>query len=59
MQHPWSLIITGIVFCLAGVYLFQRNAFEENKKLLMPVIVILAGIILLSIGMARKLRLIE
>lgn len=59
MQHPWSLIITGIAFCLAGVYLFQRNAFEENKKLLMPVIVILAGIILLSIGMARKLRLIE
>ncbi len=59
MQHPWSLIITGIIFCLSGVYLFHRNAFEENKKLLMPVIVILAGIILISIGMAGKLRLIE
>jgi len=59
MQHPWSIIITGIIFCLAGVYLFQRNVFEENKKILMPVIVILAGIVLISVGMARKLHLIE
>ena len=59
MQQPWSYIIAGICFCIAGIFLFQRNAFEEHKKIHMPLLLIVAGIILVSIGTAKRLHLIE
>jgi ABC-type transport system involved in multi-copper enzyme maturation permease subunit len=59
MNSPWSFILSGIVFCLAGIFLFQRNAFEENRKILFPLLVVAAGIVLISIGMAKKLQLID
>ena len=59
MNSPWSFILSGIVFCLAGIFLFQRNAFEENKKIMFPLLVVVAGIVLISIGMAQKLRLVD
>lgn len=54
MDQAWTYLLTGTGFCIAGIYLFQRNAFEENKKIRMPLLVILLGIILLAIGMAKK-----
>jgi H+/Cl- antiporter ClcA len=54
MDQAWTYILTGIGFCLAGIFLFQRNAFEENKKIKLPLLVIVLGIILLSVGMAKK-----
>ena len=59
MSNPWIIIITGVLFSLAGVYLFHRNAYEENRKVLMPVLVIIAGVILMSIGFAKHLHLIK
>jgi H+/Cl- antiporter ClcA len=59
MNSPWSFILSGIVFCLAGIFLFQRNAFEENKKIMFPLLVVVAGIVLISIGMAKKLQLVN
>lgn len=59
MNNPWILMAAGMIFCLGGVYLFQRNAFEENKKVLFPGIVIIAGIILIGIGTAKRLHLID
>ncbi|MEQ1676699.1 MAG: hypothetical protein ABL876_08365 [Chitinophagaceae bacterium] len=59
MNHPWTLILSGIGFCLAGIFLFQRNAFEENKKVLLPLVVILFGVVLIGIGMAKRLHLID
>lgn len=58
MSQAWTYILTGIGFCLAGIFLFQRNAFEENKKVTLPLLVIVLGIILLSVGMAKKMGLI-
>ncbi len=57
MSNPWIIIIAGILFSLSGVYLFNRNAFEKNKKIIIPIIIILAGIILMSIGFARHFNL--
>lgn len=59
MSNPWIIIIVGVLFSLAGVYLFHRNAFEENRKVMMPVLVIIAGIILMSIGFAKHLHIME
>jgi uncharacterized membrane protein AbrB (regulator of aidB expression) len=59
MNNPWLLMGTGMLFCLAGVWLFQRNAFEENKKIVLPAFVIIAGIILICVGTAKRLRLID
>lgn len=59
MSHPWVIIITGVLFSLAGIYLFHRNAFEENRRVLMPVLVIIAGVILMSVGFAKQLNLIK
>lgn len=59
MNSPWSFILSGIVFCLAGIFLFQRNAFEDNKKIMFPLLVVAAGIVLIGIGMAKKLQLVD
>ncbi|MCX6318852.1 MAG: hypothetical protein NTW29_16355 [Bacteroidetes bacterium] len=59
MAPAWYYILAGFGFCIAGIILFQLSVFEENKKILMPLLVILAGIILVSIGMALKLGLLQ
>ncbi|MBL7733549.1 MAG: hypothetical protein JNM88_20435 [Chitinophagaceae bacterium] len=59
MSTAWIYMLTGTGFCLAGIFLFQRSAFEENKKVRWPLLVVLAGVILLSIGMAKRLHLMD
>ncbi len=59
MATSWILIIAGVVFCLGGVFLFQQNAFEENKKILFPVLVMLAGVVLIGLGTAKNLGLVD
>jgi len=59
MSNPWLIIIAGILFSLTGVYLFHRDAFEKNKRILIPILIIIAGVILMSIGFAKYLNLIE
>lgn len=53
MENPWALCGTGILFCAAGVYYFFRNAFEEDKKILQPVLLMIAGVVLIGLGMAK------
>jgi len=59
MNNGWLHILSGILFCGAGLFLFQRNAFEEHRKVWMPLLVIVAGILLIGIGTAKRLHLIE
>jgi len=59
MAEPRIVIFAGILFCLAGIFLFQRNAFEENKKVLIPLLLILAGIVLVGLGTAKRLNLVN
>ena len=58
MNSSWTLCGIGILFCLSGLYLFYRNAFEEDKKLLQPILVMVAGIVLIGLGMAKYFHLI-
>lgn len=53
MGNPWILCGVGFLFCVAGVYSFYRTAFEENKRILKPVLLMVAGVILIGIGSAR------
>lgn len=59
MNNPWFIIIAGVLFSLAGVYLFHRDAFEENRLVMMSILVIIAGVILMSVGFAKQLNLIK
>ena len=49
----------GILFCIAGIYLFQRNVFEENRKITNPLLVIVAGVILIGLGTAKCYHLVK
>jgi uncharacterized membrane protein YkvI len=52
-------MISGILFCIVGVCFFNRNAFETNKTIIIPVLIIIGGIILIAIGSAKGLKLID
>ena len=59
MGHPLITILPiGILFCIGGVLLFHRNAFEEEKSVLLPILVIVAGVILIALAMAKVSKLI-
>jgi hypothetical protein len=53
----WILCITGTLFCLSGAYMFHKNSFEENGKLLPPVIVMITGVVLIAWGTAKFFHL--
>ena len=55
----WVLCITGIVFCLAGVYHFKENAFEEGKSIRPSIIIMIMGVVLITIGTAKYFNLIH
>jgi hypothetical protein len=57
LNSPWVLCGAGILFCVGGIYLFFRNIFEEDRQILQPLLIIVAGIILISIGTAKYLHL--
>ena len=59
MNSPWIICGIGTLFCAGGVFLFWRNAFEEDKKMIQPVLVILAGLVLITIGTAKYFHLIK
>ncbi len=59
MQNPWILLVAGILLCGAGVYLFYQNAFEEGKSVFRSILLMIGGVILIGIGTAKYLRVIE
>jgi hypothetical protein len=54
----WLFCITGTVFCLAGVYQFKKNVFEEERNIGLAVFLLIAGVILIAVGTARYFKLI-
>lgn len=59
MLAAWTLCGVGTLFCVAGVYAFYRNVYEENKKVLTPVLLIIAGVVLIGAGTAKYFGLIN
>jgi H+/Cl- antiporter ClcA len=55
----WLLCIVGILFCIAGVYYFKKNAFEEDKSIRPSIVIIIMGVILIAIGTAKYFKLIN
>ena len=58
MAIAWILCGAGILFIATGVYLFYRNVYEKDKKILQPVLLMLAGVILIGVGTAKYYSLI-
>jgi len=57
MYIPWTICGIGIFFCLSGVYFFFKNVFEEGRSLKWPVLIIIMGIVLISIGTSKYLQM--
>lgn len=53
MLKAWILCGAGTLFCLGGLYLFYRSIYEADKNILKPIIIIIAGIVLITAGTAR------
>lgn len=59
LNNPWILCGIGILFCIAGVYLFFRNAYEEDRTLYWPVAIMIMGVLLIAAGTAKYFRIID
>jgi len=55
----WLLCITGIIFCLAGIYYFNKCVFEEDRSIRPALIMIIMGVILIAVGTARYFKIIQ
>jgi hypothetical protein len=58
MWQAWALCGAGILFCIIGVYKFYRNVYEEDKKILSPVLLMIGGVILIGLGTAKYFHFI-
>jgi len=57
MNNPWLLCGIGMLFCCSGAYMFFKNIFEEGKPIKWPILVMLAGILLIGAGTAKYFKL--
>jgi hypothetical protein len=59
MNNPWILWVVGILFCCAGVYLFFKNVYEEDRSVRWAVFIMIMGVVLITAGTAKYLKLIN
>ena len=59
MWQAWAICGIGTAFCFTGVYFFYKKAYEEGENLRMPIMLMIMGIILIAVGTAKHLHLIN
>ena len=59
MNNPWVLWVVGFLFCCAGVYLFFKNIYEEDRSVRWPVFIMIMGVLLITAGTAKYIKLID
>ncbi|HEY6506136.1 MAG TPA: hypothetical protein VIZ28_19305 [Chitinophagaceae bacterium] len=59
MWQAWTLCGAGIVFCLTGAWMFYKNVYEAKGKTLPAVLVMIAGVVLISLGTAKYFHLLN
>jgi len=59
MGIAWVFCGLGTIFCFTGVYLFYRNIYEKDRKILSPFLLMIMGVILIAIGTAIYVGLIS
>jgi H+/Cl- antiporter ClcA len=57
MNNPWIVCGIGFLFCCAGIYLFFKNVYEEEKSIKWPVLILLMGVLIIAIGTAKYFKL--
>lgn len=48
----WELAITGSICCIAGIYLFVKNVYEDGKTVFNAVMFMILGVLLIGWGTA-------
>jgi len=55
----WIYSLVGIIFCGTAVFLFYKNVFEEQGKISYAILLMILGVVLIAIGTAKDLNLME
>jgi len=55
----WLLCGAGVLFCLAGIYEFRKNVFEENKSVRPSIFIMIMGVLLIAIGTAKYFGIVR
>ena len=58
INNPWVLCGIGFLFCIAGVYLFFKNVYEEDQSVVWPVLMMIMGVLLIAAGTAKYFKLL-
>jgi hypothetical protein len=59
INNPWLLCGVGIIFCVAGVYLFFKHVYEEDQSVSWPIAIMIMGVLLIAAGTAKYFKLIN
>lgn len=59
MNNPWLLCGVGIAFCALGLYRFYKDAFEENGSLKRAILLLIGGVVLIGLAMAKFYRVVQ
>jgi hypothetical protein len=49
--------MVGIFFCIVGIYVFFKTAFEENQSIRWAIIILIMGVLLITAGAAKYFKL--
>jgi len=58
MPQSWVISGIGVAFCVTGIYLFYKKAYEEGENLSKPIMLLIMGVILIALGAAKSLHLV-
>lgn len=56
---PWLLCGLGTLVCLAGVYVFFRNIYEEGRSLKWAFLLMVIGVLFIAAGTAKYVGLMK
>jgi hypothetical protein len=59
MNNPWILCGIGVLFCCSGAFLFFKNAYEDDRSVTWPVIIMILGVLLIAVGTAKYFKVID
>ena len=59
LNNPWVLCGIGVLFCCSGVLLFLRNAYEDDRSVRWPVLIMIMGVLLIAAGTAKYFKVID
>ena len=59
VNQPWFLGLMGTVLCAGGCYKLYQNIFEDDRPIKAAILIIVMGVLLLTLAMAKFYNLVK